>query len=130
MVNVNREEAKKYLPLIEAYCKGKTIQCKGMNGWFDVLNPDFNSAPEAYRVKPEPKYVPYNADTFEKEGFVHNFVVRDTKSTIRLHIVAWNERGWISPLSQTTLGWDLLLSDYVWADDGLPTGVISDVNAE
>ena len=58
---MKREEAKKLLPIIEAFAEGKVIQCKNCitNEWRDFDEPAFNGLPDNYRIKPEPKYRPF-----------------------------------------------------------------------
>lgn len=56
---MTRDEAKAILPLMEAYSKGKTIQIKGKDNWFDLHEPDFRASIDRYRIKPEPKYRPF-----------------------------------------------------------------------
>lgn len=65
MNDMNREEAKKLLPIIQAYIEGKKIQVKlKTNGealtenWVDVTNPDWDKA-RCYRIKPEPTFRPF-----------------------------------------------------------------------
>lgn len=61
---MTREEAKKLLPFIQAYCEGKQIQWlkPDSDEWIDVVggdNVDFEDLTEfnvAYRIKPETKY--------------------------------------------------------------------------
>lgn len=54
-----REETKELLPIMEAYSKGKTIQIKSKDKWFDLHEPDFRASIDRYRIKPEPKYRPF-----------------------------------------------------------------------
>lgn len=59
---MNREKAKSFLPLIQALAEGKTIQILDENNnWTDSLfiNVEYTS-PEVYRIKPDPKYRPFN----------------------------------------------------------------------
>ena len=60
---MTREEAKKLLPFIQAYCEGKTIQSRCIIGetplWWDDNNPTFEIDDFDYRIKPEPKYRPF-----------------------------------------------------------------------
>ena len=60
---MTREEAKKLLPIIQAFAKGKVIQCKSSitNEWRDFNEPAFNGLPDNYRIKPEPKYRPFKS---------------------------------------------------------------------
>lgn len=54
------EEAKKFLPIIQAYAEGKTIQINyPPTGWKDIYLPSFNGSPSSYRIKPEPKCRPF-----------------------------------------------------------------------
>ena len=61
---MTREQAKKLLPFIQAYCEGKQIQWlkPDSDEWIDVVggdNVDFEDLTEfnvAYRIKPETKY--------------------------------------------------------------------------
>ena len=54
---MDRNQAKKLLPIIQAYVEGKQIQHL-YNEWKDVDELDIDLAvnPELYRIKPEPKY--------------------------------------------------------------------------
>lgn len=63
---MNREQAKKLLPIIQAFAEGKIIQSIRINGrWIDL---DINTTlsitrlieePQKYRIKPKPKYRPF-----------------------------------------------------------------------
>lgn len=61
---MNRQQAKELLPIIEAFAAGKIIQIKGPdNRWYDYDRKNcklkFDSDPQKYRIKPEPKYRPF-----------------------------------------------------------------------
>ena len=53
---MTRDEAKKLLPIIQAYAEGKVIQLKIGGQWVNGEDAtlDFDSPPELYRIKPEP----------------------------------------------------------------------------
>lgn len=63
---MNRQQAKKILPIIQAFAEGKIIQSIRINGrWIDL---DIKAPlsitsvieePQKYRIKPEPKYRPF-----------------------------------------------------------------------
>ncbi len=57
---MTRENAKDYLPLVQALAEGKTIQSDFFNtGKFMDIHPvEFTHDPRCYRIKPEPKRVP------------------------------------------------------------------------
>lgn len=61
---MNRQQAKELLPIIQAYAEGKTIQVKASdNLWYEYNGNNnklkFDSDPQNYRIKPEPKYRPF-----------------------------------------------------------------------
>ena len=56
---MRREEVKAKLPIILAFAEGKTIQIKSKDKWADLEEPDFRCSPDKYRIKPEPKYRPF-----------------------------------------------------------------------
>jgi hypothetical protein len=51
------ENAKDFLPLVQALADGKTIQNKTCDGWVDLPGNAiaFSNYPESYRIKPEPR---------------------------------------------------------------------------
>lgn len=78
MNDMNREEAKKLLPIMQAYAEGKTIQVKLKTDGkaltvnrVDVTNPDWDTT-RCYRIKPEPTYRPFkNTDECWEEMQKH-----------------------------------------------------------
>ena len=70
---MNRNQAKELLPIIKAFSEGKVIQMKTVDkGWQDILIASFDSNPEDYRIKPEPKYRPFkDADECWQEMLKH-----------------------------------------------------------
>lgn len=62
---MTKEEAKKLIPVIQAYIEGKQIQSRvkdetiSADAWFDDSNPAFDSLTEEYRIKPTSKYRPF-----------------------------------------------------------------------
>jgi hypothetical protein len=53
---MNKENAKGFLPYVQAMADGKTIQWKTDSGnWKDGVNLVFSLDPEDYRIKPEPR---------------------------------------------------------------------------
>lgn len=59
---MNIEEAKKLLPVIEAFSKGREVEYynEDLKQWFEISYPTFTGNVK-YRVKPEPKYRPFNS---------------------------------------------------------------------
>lgn len=61
---ITREEAKKLLPIIQAFAEGKAIQFRCKTGeWLDIINNEFDFilSPDDYRIQPEPKYRPFKS---------------------------------------------------------------------
>ena len=58
---MNIEQAKKLLPIIQAFAEGKEIEYRklGYKCWMDVTKPTFNIKLFEYRIKPESKYRPF-----------------------------------------------------------------------
>ena len=58
---MTRDDAKKLLPIIQAFAEGKTIEIHERNGWIDMIteNPAFDRGQSCYRIKPELKYRPF-----------------------------------------------------------------------
>ena len=52
---MNAQNAKEFLPLVQAMAYGKKIQVECGGEWRDESNPYFDLPPERYRVKPEPQ---------------------------------------------------------------------------
>ena len=61
---MTREEAKEWLPIIEAWAEGKPIQYQINPGsWVTDINKELytSNPPSNYRVKPEPNYRPFKS---------------------------------------------------------------------
>lgn len=59
---MTREEAKELLPVIQAFAEGKIIEFLDHKGkWRDMEEIEFAYATSRYRVKPEPKYRPFES---------------------------------------------------------------------
>lgn len=60
---MNRNQAKAFLPIIQAYAEGKAIESRCVKGdkslWYNDEDPSFDNDFE-YRLKPDPKYRPFN----------------------------------------------------------------------
>lgn len=67
---ITKENAAEYLPLVQALAEGKTVQkymppvvfsdvAMASFGWSTIENIDTSDRPSCYRIKPEPKLVPY-----------------------------------------------------------------------
>ncbi len=72
---MNAQDAKDYLPLVQALADGKTIQHANGNGWYDKNEPDFTCPASYYRVKPEtpnPRHWWIRWDTSDMCGMATN----------------------------------------------------------
>jgi len=54
---VNKDNAKDYLPLVQALAEGRVIEHRGSGGWYQLNNPTFQDPPSDYRIKPEPREI-------------------------------------------------------------------------
>ena len=126
---MNRNQAKDMLPIIQAYAEGKAIESRYIKGdkslWYDDEDPSFDDDFE-YRIKPEPKYLPFrNMERcleemqkhqpfgwIKRNGYWYNII-----STGITNVKIIDTRGAIS-----TLCFDDLLSHYSFVD-GTPFGI-------
>lgn len=120
------EEAKKFLPIIQAYAEGKTIQINyPPTGWKDIYLPSFNGSPSSYRIKPEPKYRPFkDAEECWTEMQKHQPVgfmkFKDTESGY--YMLTSIARCVGVGINDSLFSYDRVFDDYTFAD-GLPFGV-------
>ena len=56
---MDRNQAKRLLPIILAFAEGKEIQETDGYEWHDLNDPDFMANSNSYRIKPNPKYRPF-----------------------------------------------------------------------
>jgi hypothetical protein len=56
---MTKQNAKEFLPLVQALADGKTIQLNIEGEWVDNENPEFAFPRDDYRIKPEPKLRPW-----------------------------------------------------------------------
>lgn len=73
---MNKDNAKDYLPLVQALAEGKVVQqvfefCNGEFRWSDVSELDTSLPADAYRIKPEPREIWVNRH--EDAGLGYNF---------------------------------------------------------
>ena len=124
---MTREEAKQLLPIIQAYTEGKQIQ-QLSNKWKDVNELSINcllNNPELYRIKPEPKYLPFaNAEECWTEMLKHQpfgWLKKRNGGHLTLITVVDNDN---MMALNGRVGWDFLsmMNNHVFADS-TPSGV-------
>lgn len=59
---MTKENAKEFLPLVEALIRREKIEAWDGDKWVEVANPVFSGPPDHYRIKPRPKFRPWRAD--------------------------------------------------------------------
>lgn len=135
---MTRECTKELLPLIQAWAEGKTIQVKldGEDNFIDVENVlsfDWEREGLVYRIKPEPKYVPFDStnevyEAIRKHGAWVHRSFEDYEEYYAINtickdgvLIGGDEDG-------NERDFDEIVLDFVWADDGTPCGKL--VNAD
>ena len=69
---MTREEAKKLMPVIQAFADGKDVETKTGSGWMSIENMSFAGKPDSYRIKPEQKFRSFaNAEECLQEMLKH-----------------------------------------------------------
>ena len=125
---MNRQQAKKLLPIIQAFAEGKTIQyCHGGVDWVDIppygaLN--FSSNTSKYRIKSKSKYRPFNdAEECWQEMLKHQpFGWLKGSENNRFIISAIRDEGVCINGAQYCSYYDSIFNKYPFAD-GIPFGV-------
>ena len=125
---MTREEAKEWLPIIQAWAEGKPIQYQISPGsWGIYINKDLytSNSPSNYRIRPEPKYRPFKSqEGCWKEMQKHKPFgwLKDNGDGHRTLITVVDNEDMMA-LNRIT-GWDFLsiMNMYVFAD-GTPFGV-------
>ena len=131
---MTREEAKKYLPIIQAYIEGKQVQWLDETGrWHDANDKllTFYSPPSNYRIKPEQKYRPFKTKEecwqemlkHQPFGFIVNKYNNDYCGICR---VFKDEKGisGITFTSNSYSNWDMEIAfDRFNFADGTPFGI-------
>ena len=114
---MTREEAKRLLPIIQAYAEGKKIEICDNRGWKDLIvdSPNFDCKPSCYRIKPEPKYRPFKTqEECWEEMLKHQpfgWVKDNNGSYLNMMIVTKEESEYANLLESTTF------------TDGTPFGI-------
>lgn len=54
---MNKDNAKDYLPLVQALADGKEVQILHSGEWHDIDDPSFTAPAVCHRIKPEPREV-------------------------------------------------------------------------
>lgn len=126
---MTREEANKLLPIIQAYCEGKTIQSKCITDdiplWWNDNNPTFDVDTFDYRIKPEPKYRPFaNAQECLEEMKKHQPFgwVKDKYSFYPIELIAANFSKECIKCYETWFTPERMFKDSTFLD-GTPFGV-------
>lgn len=108
--------------VMKACEEGKTIQCsyRGENAWIGAANPIWDWDKYDYRIKPEPKYVPYdNISEVDKDKWI-----KSKSNDILSRIMALDARDSDSSVELRHYGWCSLkeLFEYYTYEDGTPCG--------
>lgn len=56
---MNRNQAKEFYPILQAFAEGKDIESHVKGKWYRVIEICNDINPQDYRIKPEPKYRPF-----------------------------------------------------------------------
>lgn len=113
---MTQQGAKKWAKEIEALQNGKTIQYRINKDWIDIETPNFDECGN-YRIKPEPKLVPF--DLTDAEKLIGKVVKNNTTSKLIEMVVAVNEH---SVICQSGMWYyTRFLKDFTFID-GSPCG--------
>ena len=125
---------KEKIEIMQAYDRGEQIQIKGSSiDWIDIIDivsPKWDWINYDYRVKPKPKYVPFETpDEFLEAQRVHGEVLEDKKNGVKMTAYV-NKNGIVACAKFFSNTWMVsslqnILRDYRFKD-GTPCGKIID----
>lgn len=129
---MNKENAKKLLPILQAFIDGRIIQYKNVwNRWCDVNDEsalsleEIEHEPDKYRIKPEPKYRPFkDAEEYWQEMKNHQpfgYVI-DKTTKLFSNIGTLDNRGILTLCTQYSCSLKESFNRYTFAD-GTPFGI-------
>lgn len=121
---MDRNQAKKLLPIIKAFSEGKDIETKTGSGWISIENMSFAGKPDSYRIKLEPRYRPFkDAEECWNEMQKHQpfGYTYDRFNNIRDSITKVATTG-VSYDSPTVISFAEIFGRFVFAD-GVPFGM-------
>nr|DAU98569.1 MAG TPA: hypothetical protein [Caudoviricetes sp.] len=131
---MDRNQAKEFYPILKAYAEGRVIECrtkssamKGTyvpNDWTKMKEIEFWNNTE-YRIKPEPKYRPFNdAEECWAEMQKHQPLgftkFKNRKSGY--YMVTFIASGVIVGMNNTPFSYENMFDSYAFAD-GTPFGI-------
>ena len=114
---MDRCRVKELLPFLIAFAEGKTVQVMTSPEYWEDLcsNPNWDKNPMHYRIKPEPRYVPYKTQEEAIENLKGKWLIR--KSSNSLCIVAGICKTCVYIGNQSgTQSFENLLNDYTFED--------------
>ena len=128
---MNRQEAKKLLPIIQAFAEGKTIQIRkhGEERYYDSTNSNLNFVLDYYdyRIKAEPKYRSFaNAEECWQEMQKHQPFgwLKDKKDDHYILITAISNTDVDQITSNGNISWMFCsISKFYTFADGTPFGI-------
>lgn len=110
-----QEDAKKFLPFVQALAEGKEVQCNAGQGWKAKITWDGWNSSVQYRIKPEKKWRPYTREEMPEHI---GRVIRLKSSEFVWHVITTiDSLGGIHmpPYGRVITG-DELLENYLFVD--------------
>lgn len=124
---MNRQQAKEFLPIIQAFAEGKIIQIKALDGlWHDDEGGDirFYANPKNYRIKPVQKYRPFkNKKECWEEMLKHQPFGWVKYASVMCNVVSIGEDGVIAHNGVGNSWYDFERSFKLTFADGTPFGI-------
>ena len=120
---MTREEAKELIPIIQAFADGKTIEFFKQGEWVELNDPDFMWSAYNYRIKPEPKYRPFNTkDECWEEMHNHADFGWVLRSGVYFHIIGLYMDALYIQEESDAIYFDNAFKEFTFTD-GAPFGI-------
>lgn len=132
---MTREEAQEFLPILQAYADGKTIQYRAIEDgyWYDVIeSDDLDPMAFKYRIRPEVKYRPFkDADECWNEMEKHKpfgwvYAIEDGSRQVITGLMDYDENHDENVLFDIESGCLFIeaVDKYNFIDTGTPFGIM------
>lgn len=119
---MTKDRAKTLLPIIEAFTKNKVIQYYDEfdNIWINTYEPTWENYTK-YRIKPEPKYIPFTFEDMKNVRDKWIYFSNDTKQLMRINKYTDTKVVFSNTSNNTFYNYDDLLKFFSF-EDGTPCG--------
>ena len=116
---MNKNKAKELSDILLAHSEGKTVQIKMGKDWITLTDPNFNNLDQPYRIKPEPKLVPFTTNDIDL--FMNKWICDKLDTNLIYNVIGIDKKNNEIRIGDDWVSFEDLLSEYQF-EDGSPCG--------